>query len=537
MTDGATGDSSALSHKDDQTAKNSEEIPLNVKVAVEAMKQLIWKRRPILGNIMQKRGEKTLFDYAKDFLDVNTLPGLDERKKEVVEVVEDLLKGRIGEDVAKEVATQLRKLPLVSTADHHAPIDHPFWVNANIIFALPIVANDDVHLKYLINFSFASVSVNNTSGFPRGILFHSGVDGSNDLIRLPFLPDKLKMGVVVRMQTFTSDDINKALSVLAQKERDGEVSSEKADGVRMCINKYFNIPEVLNSVSLASQITKINYRMWRDLFHSASGEVCKNVPDLIYLEIEKIVSKLLFEKHLNNPESLIYKFLFDKGSSSLVYKHFEKIHGAFSVKAGWGSYMFWATDDKFYRVALMLKNGKLQSQDGCFSFDWDPESITVALRDKKIFPSMLLCYVLISLYYGIKCLGGFSQVNDLTLTKYAWREYLEEVGMKEEADNVENVQTKELGGDGMALVYMKSGAGKLMQATGIDMILEKGDTSFEKYIELSKRITLNQAMEPMLPEMYEVLYSQKDRDPQLDAIVSEQILENSELVRKIEGLT
>jgi len=40
-------------------------------------------------------------------------------------------------------------------------------------------------------------------------------------------------------------------------------------------------------------------------------------------------------------------------------------------------------------------------------------------------------------------------------------------------------------------------------------------------------------MEPMLPEMYEVLYSLKDRDPVLDAVKPEEILEVGTIKEKV----
>lgn len=536
-----SGESQGPKFKQDEDGDAS--VPRQTLLAyVDKLKQVIWKRRPILGNIMKKRGNKTLYEYAKEFLDVNPAPGLDERKVEVVQVVEEILSKRLGADVAGRVSAQLKKLPLVSTADHHAPIDHPFWVNSNIISALPGVDSPNHDLEFMIDFSFASVSVNNASGFPRGIIFHGGINGRGNLIRLPLLPDKLKMGVAVRMEAITKGDIEKALVELDKKERAGEVLPDRAKGVRGCIAKYFDNDNILGCKDFCSQITKVNYKMWRDLFHAArlggmgncnDSVLSKNVPDLIYLEIETIVERLLLEKHLNNKGSLIYKFLFGEGVSSLVYKHFEKIPGAFSLKTQWGTYLFWATDAKYRRTALMLNRGKLHSKDNDFVFDWNSEAIALALKERKIFPSMMLCYVMISLYYGMKCLGGFSQVNDLTLTKEAWQEYLREVGEEGEADRVELVQTKELGGDGMVLVYMKTGNGKIVQATGIDMILDDGDTDFNKYIELSKKVTLAEAMDPMIPDMYEVLYSQKDRDPKLDSVIPEQILENSPIYEKL----
>ena len=162
-----------------------------------------------------------------------------------------------------------------------------------------------------------------------------------------------------------------------------------------------------------------------------------------------------------------------------------------------------------------------------------PEIISKALKEKKIYPGMMLCYLLISLYYGMKCLGGFCQVNDLTMTKYAWEKFLKEVGENEEAEALNPVQTKELGGDGLVLSYLKTSNDNLINARGIDMILSDKDTSFERYVNLSKNLTLSEAMNPMLPEMYEVLYSYDDRDLDLWKTPVDQIFKATGLYKKL----
>lgn len=55
-------------------------------------------------------------------------------------------------------------------------------------------------------------------------------------------------------------------------------------------------------------------------------------------------------------------------------------------------------------MRLVVQNDMLVSYDGSISISLDPETIKIALEQKKIFPSMLSVYTLISLYYGMKCL-------------------------------------------------------------------------------------------------------------------------------------
>ena len=48
------------------------------------LKNAIWKRRPVLGEIIAKHGGKTLENYSRDFMDVNASPRLDARKPELI---------------------------------------------------------------------------------------------------------------------------------------------------------------------------------------------------------------------------------------------------------------------------------------------------------------------------------------------------------------------------------------------------------------------------------------------------------------------
>jgi len=247
------------------------------------------------------------------------------------------------------------------------------------------------------------------------------------------------------------------------------------------------------------------------------------VPELIYIEIETIVKELLIHYHLSRPKSLLYRILFNQRKQQLVHYYFNNIAGAFSSQQKWGTYLFWALDNKMHRVRLSLKENILISEDNKISIPFTPEAVARALQDKAIFPSMAMCYVTVALYYGMKCLGGFCQVHDLTMLKEAWMKILFEADEREEALAVEPVQTKELGGDGMVLAYLNTRKGELVPATGIDLALNKQDTSFEKFVAISRRVTLSDMMNSMLPEMYTVLYPSFQRDGRLASLTPEQI--------------
>ncbi len=484
---------------------------------------------------MRKHGDMQLFEYAQDFMDVNDAPVLDPYKPEIIDTLCDLIGQRLGPDVATRARKQLKKFALVSTADHHSTIDHPFWVNANIISGLPFLEKPDPDVFSLVVLSFASVSLNNASGFARGILFHGGMGNSSNLIRLPVLPDKEKMGIVYSSRAFTREDLDRAQQSLHEKERAGEITPQRRAGIAGFLEDYYGAKDVLDSPDLSTQITKINFRFWPKLFHPAKGEEPgRRMLDLIYFEIETLVTELLLRRHLTE-NTLINRLLFRDDYRKLVLECFDGIAGAFSHKKGWGTYMFWAIDANHHRVRLELDGNRLVSKtQPDLSVDFTPDAIAQALKDRRIYPSMLLCYIMVSLYYGMKCLGGFCQVHDLTVTKEAWGKMLRAVGESKEADALTPIQTKELGGDGMVLAYSRSASGtEMFPATGIDMYLSEKDTGVEKYLNRSKEVTMQEMMNPMLPEMYTVLFTADERDPELLKISPEAILRETGLQEKL----
>ncbi len=500
------------------------------------MEEAIWSRRPILGEIMQKHGDKTLQRYSQDFLDVNPSPLLDTRKEELISIVDYLLSKRLNPEVAAGVCAQLRDCPLVSTTDHHGIIQHPFFVNANIISALPYSGSSVKTLKYLVVFSFAGVSLNNASCYARGLLFHGDINGSENLLKMPVLPDKMKRSTVYAARRFDREDLQNAHLFLAQKERVGEVVPERAAKVREFLQEYLATEPVLAAPHLSSQITKINFRLWPKLFHTApqnGGVQSANVPDLIYLDIETIVREVFLQRLLHNPNSSLYKLLFSEDWRELALERFDGIPGAFKRSNDTGTFCFWGLDPKGHRVRLKPENGVLVSEDNLLRIPLTPEDIGQALKSKQIFPSMLLSYLTVSLYYGMKCLGGFCQVHDLTMTKKAWQQMLRDKGELEEAEALEPVQTKELGGDGMVLAYLQTKKDELVAATGIDMIINGMNTSYDGFLELSQTLTLSEAMHVLLPEMYTVLFTAEERDPALASIKPEQVMEAMGLTQKL----
>jgi hypothetical protein len=484
---------------------------------------------------MDRYGHLNLDSYSKQKFVASPNDFFHQRGSELVSVVNDLLEPRLGPTVAKRVAQQLLKHPIVSTADHHGPIDHPFFVNTNILASIPLLDRSTQDFPYSIAFSFSGVSVNNTSAFPRGLLV-SPDTGSTKPLRIPILPDRVKMSAVYGTRAYTAEEVERARHALRGKGERGELDVERASRLDSLVAEVFASPEVLAQPDLLSQITVLNYQLWPRLFHAAPPpkQAELRIPGLIYLDIESVVTEVFLRHHLSNPSSPLHTLVFDQSARERASSLFDGIQGAFSREQGWGTFVFWGLNEHRHRVALQVDRGCLVSKDGTLRIPLTEEAIRAALVNRDIFPSMLLAYVTTALYYGVTCLGGFSQVYDLTQTKASWMTFLREFNFTAEAAGVASIPTDLFGGDGAILAYRRTPLGEWYPASGLDLAVDPNASGIRRYVDFARVVSLAELMEPMLPEVYSVLYSEQERDPELATLDPKEIIQTNGLLRRIE---
>jgi hypothetical protein len=390
-------------------------------------------------------------------------------------------------------------------------------------------------------FSFSSISLNNASGWPRGIEFHGGENGEGPLIKLPLLPDRHKMAVVYRMRGIQNEDIQKSLHVLQKLEHTGALARTRRQKLAALLNKFFADPHIASFPNLTPQVTVLNTRLWPKMFHPARTQESAPIqdaivpPTLIYLEIETLVTELIVRFHLHDADSTLHNLIFNPLWRTAALRHFDSITGAFSREKGWGTHFFWGVNAHLHRTHLDLDTDALIIRETGARIPLTPDRIEAALREKTIFPSMLLCYLTIALHYGMHCLGGFSQVHDLTMIKEGWNNILQEFGKRDEAYALQQIPTTLFGGDGLVLSYLRF-PHTLTPATGIDMLLADDDTQFTQFLRLAKEVTLREMMAPMLPEIYTVLYHAGEREKKFAALTSENIMATTRLTEKLSSL-
>lgn len=487
---------------------------------ISRLKEAIFARRPVLKEIMMKHGHESLSAYAERYHDVSAQAVFAERREEFLAIVEEDTKRLLDADVAARLVAQLRRLPVVSTADHHGPLVHPLFLNSNILFSLPFADNHDALLPV---FAFSSVSINNHSSYGRGILFHTTRDGAPIEHRFPIFPDREKMCTVFGLRAFTKSDIDRTMRRITSHAHTRTFSSTMTERVLSVLTHIFSSPSALSHPTFSEQITVVNHGLWKKFFHDTP------YPSFVALDVERLITTSLLRHHLPDSNSIFSAMLFNPSVRRLVWEYFCGIEGV--LQHDRGTHFFWARDPKGHRVSLFEQHGVLRSREGTITIPLTVESITDALQSGRIFPSMLFSYLLLNFHYGFRCLGGFSQINTLSQMKLAWRALLTTLGSNENLDAIRSLDVR-LMNDGLTVAYAAVG-NTIIPAAGLDLFLHGSKASLQAIHTSADRLTVAEGFLPALPEIYRVLYHDTERNPELLSITPEYIIDAFRLREKI----
>jgi len=493
----------------------------------ERLKEKVLIKRPVLKSILEKNGDKPLLEYAKDYTDVNLNPTIPQRQNEMLKVIWDVTEQRFGTAIADSVIRQLEHYYFVSTADHVGPISDPFFVNSNLLIASSLFSNSDPILQNVIVLACANISVDNSS-FPRGLQFHNKIGDTLCAHRLAFLSSNERPPSIYTMRPYTIADLEKIFHSLKVKRDKNEITEMENIKVRQLLEEIYNTPEALGCGNYTEQISRTNFRLWKKFFNASKVRM----PNLIYLEVEDIVIKLIIKYHLYQ-DTIINQILFNPLYEPYINDYFEGIFGSFSRKDSEGTYLFWALPKgSRYNLQLWKKGNYLVSKDGSYKIELHPETIKKAMESKELIPSLLLNYMVVSFYYGLKCLGGFNQVNYLTLMKNAYIKMNVELGNYRSIEVCARAQTKEMC-DGFTVAFLGYGKGNIALSTGLDLILYDQPDSLNKMMDICKNVTVNESIDPLLPEIYKISYDQKEWDDELISVTEKDIMHLSQLDKKI----
>ncbi len=483
-----------------------------------ALENAISARRPTLGAFLRTNGDRPLLEYVAEQFVTNPSSVFLGRQEEFLATMHAQILPTLGKDSADAAVKQLRTSYAVYTADHQGPLCHSWFVHSHMATAL--AHREASNMNMIIALSCANVSMH-TASFPRGLFFHAAANGSTTAERhiLPFFSRKFIGYIVHHFHAFAADAITKLLALLEQKARDGEITAAVKTVLQQLVENIYNKKDVLEQKSYADQLTKTNYMLWKTLSAASSD----SVSDMITLEQETIVERLLLDHHMEQKTS-VHHMLFDSAYHELIQKHFDGIDGAFHKESHSGTFLFWAVPKgEKYRVKLWKEGDMLVSEDRSFSIRLTPEDIANGLREKLLVPSSLVDFMVLAFYYGVRCIGGPNQMDYLTAMKEAFIKLHEQMGDQENADLCRSVTTNSFSCD-YALAFLQPADGSLTAATLVDMLLYGKDNIWKAVSQSATKLTVREALASELIQYYVDKYDEVERDPTLAAFSAQPII-------------
>jgi hypothetical protein len=476
---------------------------------LHALERAIFMKKPALGRVLAEHGDRSLAAYART-LSERTRSIDAARQDECITEIAASVGRTFGPQKAASAARQLKEHYYVSTTDHHGPLTHPFFVHADLLAASPYAGERDPAHENLIVLACSNTSLGNSSS-PRGLLFHGGRGSGYD--RIPFFAASDRAKPVFGFRAYTQKDMARARASLSAAADTGAIETSIARETGTLLSEIYEDPAALAEASYAGQVTRTNAVLWRRFFDASDA-----LPDLLYLEQEAVVNALLSRHHLH-ADTELHRFIFDRAIRERAALRFDGIPGCFALDGRKGTFLFWLLPEEGPgRVALWPDGDRLVSEDRAYELSLDPAAIQEHLDAGRLIPSMMLSLVTLSSYYGLRCLGGFSQVDYLSRMEQA---YAEVMGMDEPGED--DAFARGFCGD-LVIQTASLPSSELVPATGIDIALCSAPGSWERFSSSLGKLTLRQSFGMMLPELYGILYREDERDAGLAAVTQRDLI-------------
>lgn len=356
--------------------------------------------------------------------------------------------------------------------EHHGILDHP------LLLSVSLVSN---FYKLLNRRDYGDILVFATGNVPLSEPFR----------RRGFTLNGKKFNL------YPKSDKNKVVYGLGKYEFDIRRRIEEAHEWHLLSGdeqKFINrIDSIIKKIDFSScrtigdQLTKINFHLWPHLFEE---DIRTETGNLISIEYDAIVIDYLIHVISHEPESHVYKMLFDKNFRGIILNEFEGKQGAWDKESEIGTHFFWALDKENKRIRLELKGDTLTGND--FEVKLNPDAIIAKLKEKKILPGMLLKFSLVIFYMGMKPLMGYS-LEYMTRLKIKMLEVLKKHFPKEAA------RAEKIPYDNMNLISICKGLdnkGSLKDLHAFDIIYRGGFT--KDYLDKLDKIPFSEFMVPSL---------------------------------------
>lgn len=373
-----------------------------------------------------KMKEKYDFDGTfSDFIDYTIKSIKHDNQVTLLEVIADEAQRIYSKQIdIQKLKQQLRKYPLLSSADHHGLLNHKLLYNSNLLYSLII---KQLELPYVIVLTSGTISLLNKS-HPRGFYFKSN--------KFNFF-NKKSSNVPIYLFNNNITVKQKEIDSIIPDYPKNLLTSDEENFLNFLFFDFLKIQDITND-NFSDQISILNHKIWDCYFDKSVND---NYPKIIYLQSNEIINKC-FIKELSNKTSIIYKILFEPEIRNLYIKNFYGIPGCWGDKSG--SHFFWEVSGTKKLRPLRYEESSNSLIGSTQSFYLDKTTIIKKLSNREILPTLFFDFLIITYLQGYMALGGFNQIEYLSKMQQAHVKTLREIGMNHLANEFESRVTDAL---------------------------------------------------------------------------------------------
>jgi len=441
-------------------------------VNIDEMRAEVFARKPRFAELVKTWGDKSLTDYyAQDFSSHLA-------SKDILSAIESEVAGILGADVATSARHSIETRGWVNTADHHGLLHHPYFYTTSLALSDQRLNGGN---KATVILPFGGVSLGNDS-FPRGFSFH---DNDVNLQKIFFKSLKYRRLPIYALSPMLPEELiqeSKRVNSFALKPKAKEQ-------LHNFFTALIDDNRVWSQKTYSAQLTVMNNILWRQLFGDERG-------DLVYLEIDSVVVRLLLEKHIPD-ETDIHRLIFNHAWREKFVELFSGIQGSHDDNSG--THLFWYIDHVAHtRRRLVISGDNLYTPDGSVVIPLTEETISKGLIERYLMPSSALTLILVQEVEGLTCAGGPSQMDYLSSYVEQWATL---TGTLSDTDRKDRAVI--WCGD-CNLFGITDAAGKnTSQATLIDVLLHTDKKSADIDRDLSATM-ISAIVDAMIPALYTI---------------------------------
>ena len=476
---------------------------------------------PAVDALLSRHATTKVSDYVAQLGQSNV--SVFQNNQDFIAEVGNYTRETLGPELGDAISEDLRELPQVLTANHHGIDTFAQSTQSNLLFSMRKKA-DGSPLKTIPVLACGSVPLNNLT-YPRGFLIYAGSKELTEggVYKLPLFPDSYKRRLVSIAGPFTADMLCRARGRVKKLVEDDKLNPFLEPALNKVFDDFSSIGEDFPGYS--RQATIVNQRFWRQLFQDG---VCRS--DLVYLELENIVSRLL-QKDLFDKSTICHQLLFDPELRQRLVENLDGKRGCWnherlsnrctgssdlkdlnSTDSAQGTMFFWGVDAKGRKIPLCLIEGgnttatELRGVDDSgkhFTCPFTAADISRGLQEGRLLPSIFTSYLLVSIARGISCMGGYYQAEYLPVMRTAVIDTLS----SNSAKTVKTFDNGRLRPDsylsGMQTMGLKSG-GQLFPAGPLE-IIASGGLNAEQYQQVGEVTVLQSHIASLYDTMTDVL--------------------------------